>query len=107
MLTSCSIHYKDSEGVEHYIGLVSIEIEKQGCLSVSTAKSAGLTIDVTKESGGINLGVRTMTKSYIENNTTVTIEESSDKAMIIKEYSNAWQNTQITAPLNDVLCVRR
>lgn len=94
MLTSCSIHYKNREGEDHYIGLVSMKIEKQGCLLVSTAKSVGLTVDATAESGGINLGARTTTKSYIGNNITVTIDEDADRNLIIKEYNSSLQKTQ-------------
>ena len=89
VLEGCAVHYKDSEGAEYHIGLISMKVEKQEGLLISTKKSVGLTIDATKESGGVNFGVRSVTKSYIQNNSDITIEGAANGKTSIKEHSNS------------------
>ena len=100
-LSGCAIRYNDSEGGERYIGFFSVRIEKQGCLFINTEKSAGVTIDLTKGSGGINFGVKTVTKSYIGNNTVVTMEESETREVSIKEYNRLGVKPENSATSNE------
>ena len=75
-LTGCSIHYTDSKGHDHFIGLASIKIEKNKCVVTNTVKSLGINLDFTSDTGGANLGFRTTSKSYINQNQFVQLDSS-------------------------------
>lgn len=84
ILSGCSIHYTDSQGKDNYFGFVLISIEASHCIITNTATSIGLTVDTTKESGGVNVGIRTISKYYINENRIVEIEESDSKHTLPK-----------------------
>jgi len=76
-LSGCSVHYTDVNGDDRYIGLVSISIEKNKCVLISSTNTVGLAIDITKESGGINFGYKKISKAYLKNNEYVEFENDS------------------------------
>ena len=75
LISGCAIHYTDNDGTDSYFGLVSVSAEYSSCVITTTSHSFGLTLDTTAESGGINLGYRVMSKSYVRENELVEIEE--------------------------------
>ena len=87
-LTGCSIHYTDSEGHDHFIGLASIEIEKNKCVVTNTVKSLGVNMDFTSDTGGANLGFRTTSKSYIYQNQYVELDSSKEAITQITKFGS-------------------
>lgn len=85
LVSGCALHYVDADGDQHYLGFVSMKTQQQGCLHQISTTTAGLTLDVTKESGGLNLGVRSISKIYLHPDTEMVVE--NDGKQII-EYSH-------------------
>ena len=73
--SGCAIHFTDKDGIDHHIGFVSIKAEKNNCVVITTVKSVGLSLDFTSESGGLNIGLRSNSKSYIKNDEYVELED--------------------------------
>ena len=92
--TGCALHYTDQEGNNHHIGFVSIETEKTNCIITNTVKSIGLTIDASSDSGGINIGKRTISKSYIHFFDYIELEESKKETLKVTKYNKSLQRTQ-------------
>ena len=92
-LSGCALHYTDKEGNDRHIGFVSITTEKNNCVVISTIRSAGLSLDVTSDSGGLNLGARSISKSYIKNGDYVELEEDEYGSLEAKKYNKSLQRT--------------
>lgn len=92
--TSCALHYTDQAGNNHHIGFVSIRTEKSNCVLTNTVKSIGLSIDATSDSGGINLGMRSLSKSYIQHGDYIELEEDEAGTLVTTKYSKSLQRTQ-------------
>jgi len=91
-LSGCAMHFTDKEGNDHHIGFVSIKTEKNSCVVISTVKSIGLSLDLTSESGGLNLGARMNSKSYINNDEYIDLEEADHGALEAKKYNKSLKN---------------
>ena len=92
-LSGCAIHFTDRKGNDHHVGFVSIKTEKNKCVVITTVRSVGLSLDLTSESGGLNLGARSISKSYIKNDDYLEVEEDEHGALDAKKYNNSIQRT--------------
>ena len=86
-LSGCSMHYTDREGFDRHIGFISVKSRSNNCVITNTVESAGLTIDITKDSGGVNLGYRIVSKSYIQGQEKVELKENAKLHMEVTEYN--------------------
>jgi hypothetical protein len=84
--SGCALHYADSQGNHHYLGLLSIKTSAGECLDMVTATSAGLTLDLTDESAGLNLGVRKVSKAYIREDNEPNIEMDDGKISAVNKH---------------------
>lgn len=100
MISGCAIHYTDKKGKDNYLGFVSISTENNHCIVTNTAKSFGLTIDTTKESGGVNIGFRKTSKSYISENSLVEFEEVNTEHTYPTNITSNCNGREKDAPLN-------
>lgn len=90
MNSGCAVHYTDPDGKDNYFGFVSLSTETNRCIVTTTSKSVGLTIDMTKESGGVNIGYKTISKSYINDNEVI---EVIDEGLSHKPSNNLKKDT--------------
>lgn len=100
ILSGCAIHYTDNQGKDSYFGLVSVSTEVNRCVITSTSKSFGLTIDATEETGGVNIGFRSTSKSYISGNELVEIEEGGDGHAYPTNITSNCSGRETDTPLN-------
>lgn len=76
LLPGCSWHYVDSAGNEKILGLSIITLAQHKCTLLVTVTSAGFTLDTTHDSGGLNLGYKTVSSVYINNNGSGSLDGS-------------------------------
>lgn len=93
-LTGCALHYTDKEGNDRLIGLVSIKVGKNDCVLTNTAQSIGVSVDTTADSGGINLGMRSMSKSYIKNVDYLELQGDESGTLIVSKYRKSARSSQ-------------
>lgn len=91
--SSCALHFTDQEGNDNHIGFVSIKTEKNNCVLVNTVKSVGVSLDLTSDSGGLNLGISSTSKSYIKQNDYIELEEHKAGVLAVKKYNKSLQRT--------------
>ena len=92
--SGCAMHFTDREGNDHHIGFVSLKTEKNSCVVITTVKSVGLSLDLTPESGGLNFGARSTSKSYIKNDSYIELEEDEHGSLEAKKYNKSLQRTR-------------
>jgi len=85
--SGCALHYTDRLGQDRHIGFVSIKIAKNGCLLTNTVNSIGLSLDLTQDSGGANVGMRTISKAYIVGDTNAEFEEDKQGSIVVTKYN--------------------
>lgn len=78
LLSGCAIRYKDNKDVEHLIGFVSIATKSENCIIKNKIKSLGLMVDTTNESGGVNIGYKEVSQTYLLNNSYLEIDAENN-----------------------------
>ncbi len=91
--SGCAVHFTDRKGNDHHIGFVSIKTEKNRCVVITTVKSAGISLDLTSDSGGLNLGARSISKSYVKNDDYIELVEDEHGSLEVKKYIKSFQRT--------------
>lgn len=76
-LTGCSWHYIDSAGNEKILGLSLITLVQHKCTLTSMVTIAGLTLDTTRDFGGLNFGYKASSSVHLKPNVLGSAENSS------------------------------
>lgn len=85
-LTGCAYSYTDADGVDHLIGMMDVATQKNECFVSYSVQTAGVTIDTTKDSGGLNIGYKNLTKVYINVDNTIKLTGDKKDNLTVREY---------------------
>jgi len=88
---ACSLHYVGNDGVDYHVGLMMIKSQNSMCTVSTTIQTAGLTIDFTSDTGGLNVGYRSMSKARINPETLVVFEDGIDTHLDVRQYRTMHQ----------------
>lgn len=89
LLSGCSWHYVDSAGNEKILGLSIITLAQHKCTLSATVTSAGFTLDTTHDSGGLNLGYKTVSSVYFNHDVSGSSDDTSLQLLFIKNSNGA------------------
>lgn len=90
-LPACSLHYTTADGVNRHFGLLVVDSTDGKCQLLQSVDSVGLTLDLTKESGGLNIGRRKITTTSIKSDSLMSLEDAGEGAIYPLEYNIALQ----------------
>ncbi len=91
VLTGCAFNYVDGDGNESYLGFMAFKSVKNSCATSTTVKTVGVNYDSTTESGGLNVGYKSVTKLYIDHDIDLVFEIDANNYVEVKEYNKAAQ----------------
>jgi hypothetical protein len=86
--SACSLRYVGQDGVDRYIGFLIVKSSHTPCTVDTTIESAGVTVDFTKQSGGINIGYRSVTTAEIKPDSVVEIQDNGATAPVVVHYGS-------------------
>lgn len=85
LLSSCSLHYTTADGINHYVGFMVIDSTEKKCTLFQSIESLGISVDLTKESGGLNIGRKIVTTANISPDSFVSFEDSDTNGIQLTE----------------------
>ena len=77
-MSGCAITYVDGDGATRRIGLLSITEKAGPCSLVRTVTTAGVNLDTSASSAGLNLGYKTVTTVQPPDDGAVSFEMGRD-----------------------------
>lgn len=77
-MSGCAITYVDADGATRRIGLLSITEKSGRCSLVRTVTTAGVSLDTSPSTAGVNLGYRTVTTVLPPDQGSVSFEMERD-----------------------------
>lgn len=89
MQGACSLHYMGDDGDEYHVGFMMTRSHNDLNTTTTSSQTLGLTIDLTSDSGGLNVGYRNVSKTKINPKTVAVIETASGSPHEVKQYETA------------------
>lgn len=89
MQGACSLHYMGDDGYEYHVGFMMMRSHNDLNTTTTSSQTLGLTIDLTSDSGGLNVGYRNLSKTKIYPETVAVIETVSGSSHEVKQYETA------------------
>lgn len=86
-LSGCSWHYLDDAGNERIVGFSAVTLTKKACTLLTTVKTAGIALDTTRDSGGLNVGYRSVSSIYLKKDESGSLENSSLRLLLTSDAS--------------------
>lgn len=84
-MSGCAITYVDADGATRRIGLLSITEKTGPCSLVRTVTTAGVSLDTSTSTAGLNLGYRTITTVLPPDEGSVSFEMERDGQLTLYE----------------------
>jgi len=85
----CSLHFIGNDGERYDVGLMMIRSHSSQCTISTTVKTTGLTLDLTSDSGGLNVGYRSVSIAKINPDTLIAIENGVAGSLDVRQYKTS------------------
>lgn len=98
LMNGCAVTYIDAEGATRRIGFLSITEMPGPCSLVRTVTTAGMSLDTSPSTAGLNLGYRSVTTVQPPSQGAVSFEMGGDGQFV------SYERIGPVAPTEHIVC---